>query len=146
MKHTMKEYIDSYFTTLIKCCEQNSFNEFDEYRIIVLDETVSFNARTGLCLNLKRFAHHCGFLLDGYKLNVLFTKYPNFSGSVAYPVKGDLGHGESYDYCAMYRISMYDQETRYGRERLDLIKFIYSELMKCHNEVFDDSTMYRILP
>lgn len=136
MTHSIKSYIDAYFTTLINCCEQNSFNEFDQYRVIVLDKFVRFDACTGLCNNLTSFAYDCGFILDSYELNTLFSKYPNFSGCIAYPIKGDLGHERSYDYFLRYRISLYNQKTEYGKERLEMIKFLYSELMKDYDKVF----------
>ena len=83
--------------------------------------------RIGIC---HQFARKCSDVNADYwrsKLQGLFRRWPQFSGSADFPVPHPTEPA-----CIAYSSTqnMWDRRTKYGRVRWDLLEFCISELEK----------------
>ena len=87
--------------------------------------------RIGICNQLAR---KCGNENADYwrsKLQGLFRRWPQFSGSADFPVPHPTEPAcIAYDFAQ----NMWDRRTKYGRARWDLLEFCISELEKELND------------
>lgn len=88
--------------------------------------------RTGICYQLD--AQSCSDENASYwrsKLQGLFRRWPQFSGSADFPVPHPTEPaGIAYNSTQ----NMWDRRTKYGRARWDLLEFCISELEKELND------------